>query len=111
VTSYPGADAKRREAEATEAFELLRPASEQWGFREATVAAIPTLDHRGLYDLYWFQRQADGNWTHKVVVEWCMDSERLVRSAAVAKRLNQGVTPVAATVRRMGSRSNIAERQ
>ena len=68
VISQPDADAKRREAEAVEAFELVRPASEQWGFREATVAAIPTLEHRGLYDLYWFQRQPDGQWSFKVVV-------------------------------------------
>lgn len=77
VTSYPNADAKQREAEAAEAFELVRPASEQWGFREATVAAIPTLDHRGLYDLYWYQRQADGHWSQKIVVrkgEWLKDS-------------------------------------
>src|SRR5215472_7773854 len=35
VTSLADADAKRREAEAAEVFELVRPASEQWGFREA----------------------------------------------------------------------------
>lgn len=69
VTSYPGADAKRREAEAAEVFELVRPVSEQWGFREATVAAIPMLEHRGLYDLYWFQRQSDGHWSSRVVVQ------------------------------------------
>ena len=69
VTSFADADAKRREAEAAEVFELVRPASEQWGFREATVAAIPTLDHRGLYDLYWFQRQADGHWSSKLLVQ------------------------------------------
>lgn len=69
VTAHPDADAKRREAEATEVFELVRPASEQWGFREATVAAIPTLEHKGLYDLYWFQRQPDGHWTSKVIVQ------------------------------------------
>ena len=69
VTSYPNADAKQREAEAVEAFELVRPASEQWGFREATVAAIPTLEHRGLYDLYWFRRQPDGHWSFNVIVK------------------------------------------
>jgi hypothetical protein len=69
VSSFPDADTKGREAEAAEAFELVRPASEQWGFREATVAAIPTLEHRGLYDLYWFQRQPDGHWSFKVIVK------------------------------------------
>ena len=61
VSAFPH-DAKRREAEAAEAFELVRPASEQWGLREATVAAIPALGHRGPYDLYWFRRRADGTW-------------------------------------------------
>ena len=73
VTSYPDADASRREAEAAAVFELVRAASEQWGFREATVAAIPTLEYRGLHDLYWFQRQSNGNWSSKVIVrrgEW-----------------------------------------
>lgn len=77
VTSHPGADAKLLEAEAAEAFELVRPVSEQWGFREATVAAIPTLEHRGLYDLYWFRRQADGHWSYKLIVKsgvWIQDS-------------------------------------
>lgn len=69
VSSYPDADVKGREAEAREAFELVRPASEQWGFREATVAAIPTLEHRGPYDLYWFQRQPDGHWSFKIIVK------------------------------------------
>ena len=69
VTSLPDADLKRREAEVADVFELVRPVSEQWGFREATVAAIPTLEHRGLYDLYWFQQQPDGHWTSKAVVE------------------------------------------
>jgi hypothetical protein len=69
VTSFPNADAKQREAEVAEVFELVRPASEQWGFREATVAAIPTLEHRGPYDLYWFRRQADGHWSSSAVFE------------------------------------------
>jgi len=68
VTSYPDADTKQREAEAAEVFELVRHVSEQWGFREATVAAIPTLEHRGLYDLYWYRRQPDGHWSSTVIV-------------------------------------------
>ncbi len=67
VMTQPDADAKQLEAEAIEVFELVRPASEQWGFREATVAAIPTPEHRGPYDLYWFQRQVDGHWSYKPI--------------------------------------------
>jgi hypothetical protein len=77
VTAYPGASDKRRESEVAEVFELARPISEQWGLREATVAAVPTLEHRGLYDLYWFQRAPDGHWSSKAIVlngEWIKDS-------------------------------------
>lgn len=63
VTANPGADAKAREAEALQAFELVRPVSEQWGFRVASLAAFPTLERKGRYDLYRFQRQPDGHWS------------------------------------------------
>ena len=65
VTPCPGADATRREAEAAEVFAaLVRPASEQWGFREASLAAFPTLQRKGRYDLYLFQRGSDGTWSY-----------------------------------------------
>lgn len=62
VMSDAHADFAARDAEAAEVFELVRPVSEQWKFAEATVAAIPTLDYRGQYDLYWYRRDADGHW-------------------------------------------------
>lgn len=65
VSSRPGADTAEREAEALEVFELVRPLSEQWGFRIASVAGFPTLDRRGRYDLYAFERGADGRWTFR----------------------------------------------
>jgi hypothetical protein len=77
VSLHPDADAAARQAEATEVFELVRPASEQWGFGEATVSAIPTLDHRGPYDVYWFRRQPDGHWSSTVIFqrgEWVKDA-------------------------------------
>jgi len=77
VTSYPGDD-KKREAEVAEVFELMRPASEQWGFGEATVAAMPTLEGRRQQDLYWFVRQPDGHWASKQIIkkgEWIQNSE------------------------------------
>jgi len=65
VSATPGADVKDREAEATEAFAaLVRPASEQWGFHTASLAAFPTLQRKGRYDLYLFQRAADGTWSY-----------------------------------------------
>jgi len=77
VSLLPDADATARKAEATEVFELMRPASEQWGFDEATVSAIPTLEHRGPYDVYWFRRQREGSWTSTAIFqrgEWVKDA-------------------------------------
>ena len=67
VMSDPKADTKARDAEAAEVFELVRVASEQWGFSEATVSAIPTLDHRGDYDLYWYRQGADKQWKANLI--------------------------------------------
>lgn len=65
VVSDPGADVQHREAEAALVFELLRPVSEQWAFSSAQMLAFPTLERRGRYDLYLFERQADGHWSSK----------------------------------------------
>jgi len=77
VSLHPDADAAARQAEATEVFELVRPVSEQWGFGEATVSAIPALEHRGPYDVYGFRRQADGHWSSKAIFqrgEWVQNA-------------------------------------
>jgi hypothetical protein len=63
VSADPQAEPGRREAEATDVFELIRPISEQWGFRRASIAGFPTTERKGRYDLYWFQRQPDGRWS------------------------------------------------
>ena len=63
VSAIPGADTVRREAEALHAFELMRPLSERWGFRTASLAAYPTLKRKGHYDLYLFEQAADGHWS------------------------------------------------
>lgn len=63
VSADPQADPSRREAEATEVFELIRTVSEQWGFQTASIAGFPTIEREGKYDLYWFQRAANGRWS------------------------------------------------
>lgn len=63
VMAEPGAGPAHRQAEALQVFELVRPVSEQWGFRTASLAAFPTLKRRGRYDRYRFERQGDGRWT------------------------------------------------
>lgn len=51
VTADLQADVTGREAEATEVFEVIRPVSEQWGFRSATVAGYPSVERKGRYNL------------------------------------------------------------
>ena len=63
VSADGQAEVARREAEASEVFELIRPISEQWGFRSASIAGFPSVERKGRYDLYWFQRQAGGRWS------------------------------------------------
>ena len=63
VWSAADLDVKRREAEAVEAFELIRPICEQWGFRTASLAGFPALTRKGAYDLYRFERGAAGTWS------------------------------------------------
>lgn len=65
VASNPDADLKRREREALEAFELIRPVSEQWGFRTATLARFETMERTGSYELYVFTRRENGTWGYE----------------------------------------------
>ena len=63
VSADGQAEVARREAEASEVFELIRPISELWGLRSASIAGFPGVERKGRYDLYLFQRQADGRWS------------------------------------------------
>ncbi|HAM71304.1 MAG TPA: hypothetical protein DCM86_06645 [Verrucomicrobiales bacterium] len=65
VSSTPGATPAARTQEAREVFELIRGASETWGFKHGSVAGFPTLERKGKYDLYLFDRAADGQWSVK----------------------------------------------
>ncbi len=65
VMTNPAADADAREAEALDVFELVRPVSEQWGFRTASLAGFQSTRRKGAYDLYSFRRNADGSWSHQ----------------------------------------------
>lgn len=65
VSALPSATAQEREAEAREAFELIRPPSEVWGLRTATVASFPSLLRKGHYNFYIFEHQTNGSWSVK----------------------------------------------
>jgi len=50
--------------EAREAFELIRPISEQWGFVSASVSAFPTAERTGKYEVFLFFRSSQGSWSY-----------------------------------------------
>ncbi len=65
VSEIPASDESARERELSDVFELIRPASETWGFASATVARFPTLDRKGHYDFFLYARAADGSWSYQ----------------------------------------------
>lgn len=62
VTTVPEGGPKEREQEAREVFELIRPVSEQWGFKSASLSAYQTPQRERYYDLFIFNRGDDGQW-------------------------------------------------
>lgn len=63
VSSLPRPASKELDKEAVEVFELIRPISEQWGFTTASVAAFPSAQRTGPYDIFFFSRSPDGHWS------------------------------------------------
>src|ERR1043166_7001507 len=59
VTNKSDASDANREQEAKEVFELVRPVSEHWGFKTATLSGFPTLERKGKFDFYIFSRAED----------------------------------------------------
>ncbi len=62
ITRLPDGMPRERESEAREVFELIRPISEQWGFKSATLSAYRSPQRERAYDLYIFNRSDDGTW-------------------------------------------------
>jgi len=62
VCTQPDAPPDARAREAKEVFELIRPISEQWDLKLASVAGFPSVTRKGKYDLYLFRRDANGAW-------------------------------------------------
>jgi len=63
VSANPAADAAAQEREAFEVFELIRPTSELWGLKTATLSGFPAVERKGRYQIYVFTREADGHWS------------------------------------------------
>jgi hypothetical protein len=65
VSNAPDAEPQVRDQEALEVFELIRPVSEQWGFKRTTISGFRSTQRKGPYDIYHFDRASDGKWTFK----------------------------------------------
>ena len=63
VSANPAADAAAQDREALEVFELIRPTSELWGLRTATVSGFPSVERKGRYQIFTFTRGASGQWS------------------------------------------------
>jgi hypothetical protein len=63
VSNDPNAELPQRMAEAQEVFELIRPMSEQWNFTNAEMLGFKQVERAGDYDLFLFNRAADGKWS------------------------------------------------
>jgi hypothetical protein len=63
VSADPTAERAAKDREALEVFELIRPASELWGFKTAIVSGFPALERKGRYEIFTFTRGADGRWS------------------------------------------------
>lgn len=63
VSANPTADAAAHQQEALEVFELIRPASELWGFKMAQISGFPSVERKGRYEIFTFTRGSDGQWS------------------------------------------------
>ena len=64
VSGLPRERPQELEREALEVFELIRPLSEQWDMKLATVAALRNTERTGTWDVFIFKRSASGDWSH-----------------------------------------------
>ena len=64
LSALPREQPRQLEQEALEVFELIRPLSEQWGLKLATVAALRTPERTGTWDVFVFRRSESGDWSH-----------------------------------------------
>jgi len=62
VSTVSHTDLAAVDRETVETFELIRPISELWGLKVASVSAFPSVQRKGKYFVYAFARNADGNW-------------------------------------------------
>ena len=63
VSTVPQTDLDVVDRESVETFELIRPISELWGLKLASVSAFPSVERRGKYFTYFFSRNSAGKWS------------------------------------------------
>ncbi len=65
VSAIADSDEPARQRELSDVFELVRPASETWGFNSASIARFPTIERKGHYDFFLYTRAANGSWSYE----------------------------------------------
>lgn len=63
VSSILDTDSELIDKEAVEVFELIRPVSEQWEFKSATLSAFRSTARNGQYYIFAFTQAANGAWS------------------------------------------------
>ena len=63
----PQKEPQIEEWEILAVFELIRPISEQWGFKTASIDVFPSTQRKGTHSVFVFRRSADGKWSFKKV--------------------------------------------
>ena len=67
VSADPRGDPAAQELEAWEPFELIRAVTELWGFKSASIVALPSVEWKGCYEVFNFTRGPDGqSWMARV---------------------------------------------
>jgi len=62
ICDVPQASQESKDKEALAVFDLIRPVSEQWGFKTAVLSAYLTTSRKGPFDDYRFTQKSDGTW-------------------------------------------------
>jgi hypothetical protein len=65
VSTVPHTELAAVDRETVEAFELIRPISELWKLKVASVSAFPKAERKGSYFVYVFTQSPQGAWTYE----------------------------------------------
>ena len=65
ISSVPAAETRERDQEALDAFELIRPISEQWKINTVYLMVYQSIQRDSAFETYTFERSSSGSWSFK----------------------------------------------